>query len=146
MTAQDSGEGTAGWQPLHPILALQKIPQLPRSPRAMLLAHLQNPAFDLGARLMRTTTRRPTAWLQTGQPLRRITAQPLVSGLTTHAEILTQLRQHIATTGRENYESIDLFHWGYVLPGHLARYCNLSLRIMCYLSLRIEPLQVHMRR
>ncbi len=45
-------------QLLYPILALQKIPQLPRSPRPMLLSHPQNPALDLGTGLMGTASGR----------------------------------------------------------------------------------------
>ena len=80
------------------------------------------------------------AWLQASQSFSRVPLQMLVASLTADAELLAQIGQGEPSTARQYYESINFFHWGYVLPGHLAWKCNPSLRIKCYLSLRIEPL------
>ena len=54
-------------------------------------------------------------------------------------KLLAQFRDREPVALGLHDESGDLFHRGYLVPRHSAHECNPSLRIKCYLSLRIGP-------
>ena len=60
-------------------------------------------------------------------------------GFAADAELLAQIRNRKAIGVRQRDETNNLFHGCDILPGHRARMCNPSLRIVCHLSCRFEP-------
>jgi len=87
---------------------------------------------------LRRVVRPVAARLQARQTECGVALQMFVAGLATDAELFAQLGHGKAPATGEYNESIDLFHRGYVGPRHRPM-CNLSPRIKCHLSRRIEP-------
>ena len=98
----------------------------------------ENECLDRFFGALRRVVRPVAARLQARQTECGVALQMFVAGLATDAELFAQLGHGKAPATGEYNESIDLFHIGYVGPGHRPM-CNLSPRIKCHLSRRIEP-------
>ena len=59
-----------------------------------------------------------TARLQAFEASGLVAGQMLVGGLAADAKLLAQLGEREAVAVREMHESDDLFHVGYLVPGH----------------------------
>ena len=62
-----------------------------------------------------------------------------MTGFPADPELFAQIGNGETPASRECDESIELFHWCYVLPGHTALMCNLSPRTKCNRSPRFIP-------
>ena len=135
---QDLGNCAARWWLLDGVFARQHRLQFLRAPRAMQPALRENECLDRFVGALRRVVRPVAARLQARQTECGVALQMFVAGLATDAELFAQLGHGKAPATGEYNESIDLFHIGYVGPGHRPM-CNLSPRIKCHLSRRIEP-------
>ena len=138
---QDLGNRAARWWLLDGLFVRQHRLQFLRAPRAMQPALRENECLDRFVGALRRVVRPVAARLQARQTECGVALQMFVAGLATDAELFAQLGHGKAPATGEYNESIDLFHIGYVGPGHRPM-CNLSPRIKCHLSRRIEPLNL----
>ena len=98
----------------------------------------ENECLDRFFGALRRVVRPVAARLQARQTECGVALQMFVAGLATDAELFAQRGHGKAPASGEYNKSIDLSHIGYVGPRHRP-ICNLSPRIKCHLSRRIEP-------
>ena len=138
---QDLGNRAARWWLLDGLFVRQHRLQFLRAPRAMQPALRENGCLDRFVGALRRVVRPMAAWLQARQTECGAALQMFVAGLATDAELFAQLGHGKAPASGEYKKSINLSHIGYVGPRHRPM-CNLSPRIKCHLSRRIEPLNL----
>ena len=113
--------------------------QLLRAPGATQAAFRENHCLHRLSGALRKLVRPVAAGLQPLQAARRVALQVLVAGLTADPKLFAQIGDRKTVRLRKRHKSNDLFHGGYIWPGHCARMCNLSPWTKCHLSRRFEP-------
>jgi len=87
-------------------------------PRAVLATLGEDQGFDLGVRAMPAVVRTVAASLESFESVIRVTGQMLVASLAADPKLLAQICDRETVAARQHNKSNDLFHGGYLVPGH----------------------------